>query len=171
MHFVLNSWTFSCILSPVISWVSSICLHPFTVYLSLGRHVLCHREIQVFWSPCLALYWSGIMEWKKRPAVCGTRSNDGAHSRRGNRASKLLLQPIIGPTPFYITIQLFVMSLLYLLRLALSSLYVSRFIYFCSLFFKYIYLLLLCSDGGSKLAGVGSPLTTRSCAAAVVGVN
>lgn len=139
MHFVLNSWTFSCILSPLISWVPSICLHQFTVC----RQVLCHSEIQVFWSPCPALYWSGIMEWKKRPAVCRTRYNDGAHSRRGNRASELLLQPIIGPTPFYITIQLFVLSLLYLLRLALSSLYVSRFIYFYSLFSN-IYIFFYC---------------------------
>jgi len=62
--------------------------------LITGSSCIVSQRDTSFWSPCLALYWSGIMERKKRPAVCRTRSNDGAHSRRGNRASKLLLQPI-----------------------------------------------------------------------------
>lgn len=81
-------------------------------------------------------------ERSKRPAVCRSQSNDGAYSRQGNRASKLLLQSIIGLGSFlYNYPATFVFSVLspscYTLLLASISFYLFPFTFFSKYIFFY----------------------------------
>jgi hypothetical protein len=113
---------------------------------------------EVFEHP--AVHYMEVGPSKARSAqLSRTHCNDGAQNCWRYWASKLLLQSIIERTPFYITIQPHwcFPSSAFCIRTFPPYIYIyfSFYLFLFFLFFQ-IYLLLLCSDRVSKLAGVGT---------------